>query len=82
MLEHVFGIKPDAEHSKITWYVGLCDAFGVDNYPFGEDGVLSFGCKARSSKTDKPCVEITSNIPVTVELVWDGGSQTLSVGGC
>ena len=81
MLEHVFGIKPDAEHSKITWYVGLCDAFGVDNYPFGEDGVLSFECKARRSKTDKPCVEITSNIPVTVELVWDGGSETLSVGG-
>ncbi len=75
LLEYVFGIRPVVDQSDILWDIRLLEEHGVDNYPFGGNGVLSLKCKARHSAAERPEVEIASNIPVTVRLRWDNGSR-------
>ena len=79
LFEYVFGIKPDAEHGRIDWYVDLTDGFGVENYPFGTDATLSLHCEARANAAEEPEVRIESDRPVSVEIFWDGGRQSKTV---
>ncbi len=71
MFEYVFGIRPDAEKNKITWHINLTDRHGVEKYPFGKDGELTLICEKRNSEEEKPVVSIKSNVPVTVEIIWN-----------
>ena len=82
LFEYVFGIKPDAQSNVIRWYIDLTDQFGVENYPFGKDATLSLQCAARESTASEPQVEIRSDKPVTVQIFWNGASQskTITVG--
>ncbi len=75
----MFGIKPDAGNNVIRWHVDLTDRFGVERYPFSTDATLSLICEAREDVSEEPRVTITSDRPVTVEIIWDGGSQSKTV---
>jgi hypothetical protein len=79
LLEYLFGLRPDAARNTLTWDIRLTDAFGVKRYPFGRDGQIDLSCAARASATDEPHVTVTSNVPVEVEIVWEGGRKTLAV---
>ncbi|HEY0866254.1 MAG TPA: trehalase family glycosidase, partial [Fimbriimonas sp.] len=78
LLEYVFGLRPDPEERKLVWDIRLTDAFGVERYPFLRDGLLDLDCKARDSEEEEPQVTIRSNMPVTVEVLWKGGSKTIA----
>ena len=58
--------------NKITWNINLCDRHGIEKYPFGNDGELTLICEKRNNTAETPAVTIESNVPVTVELIWDG----------
>jgi hypothetical protein len=79
LLEDVFGIVPDAPAAKLTWNVRLLDAHGVSRYPFGQQGLLDLKCARRSSVQEKPMIEIQSNVPLVLELYWEGGLETITV---
>ena len=79
LFEYVFGLKPDAGSNTIRWNIDLTDRFGVENYPFGPEATLSLLCEERGSAAEEPQVTITSDQPVTVEIYWDGGSQSKTV---
>ena len=79
LFEYVFGIKPDAANNTIRWNIDLTDRFGVENYPFGKDATLSLQCEQRENIADEPQVDIQSDNPVTVEIVWDEGRQSKTV---
>ena len=79
LFEFVFGIKPDAEHGVIRWHIDLTERHGVERYPFGKDATLTLLCEARKSIHDEPQVTITSDRPVTVELIWDEGKQSKTI---
>jgi hypothetical protein len=79
LLEYVFGIRADVPQAKLVWDIRLLERFGVERYAFGVDGVLSLQCEARSIATDLPVVHITSNIDLTVEVLW--GSVASHIGG-
>ena len=76
MFEYVFGIKPDAAKNKITWHINLTQKHGIEKYPFGNNGELTLICDARSSEDEKPNVTIKSDIPVTVEIIWNKGKNS------
>jgi hypothetical protein len=79
LLEYVFGIRADAPNQTIVWDIRLLDEIGVDNYPFGNTGMISLKTKARKKATDEPRLKIQSNVPFKMKIVWAGGSKTIDV---
>lgn len=75
LFEDVFGIQADALANRLTWHVRLLEEHGIARYPFGEKGRLDLRCRSRRDRTERPCVEIHANIPVTVEVIWKGGKD-------
>ena len=80
-LEYVIGLRPDVPGNRLVWDVTLTEAHGVKAYPFGADGVLDLGVARRKKATEKPQVEVTSKMSVTLEVRWGGGSETVEVSG-
>ncbi len=79
LLEGVFGLSPDAPANRLTWNVRLMEEHGVRRYPFGANGSLDLRCHSRGSRLERPVIEIRSNIPLTLELIWEGGRETLNI---
>jgi len=79
LFEDVFGLTPDAASNRLIWHVRLLDEHGIRRYPFGANGILNLKCHPRSSWLDRPLIEIRSNIPLTVEVIWEGGTHVLDV---
>ena len=70
LFEYVFGIKPHAETNRIIWNIALTEKHGVEQYPFGSDGLLTLICEARADQTERPKITVQSNIPVELEIIW------------
>ena len=77
LLEYVFGLRPDAPANRLLWDLRLLEEHSVEAYPFGKDGLLDLHCAARPTLSAKPRVTVQSNVPVTVQLKWHGGSSTI-----
>ena len=77
MFEYVFGIRPDAQNKKITWYVNLTDRHGIMQYPLG-DATVDIICEARASENEKPIITVKSDKPVTIEVIWNGQSEIIN----
>ena len=79
LLEDVFGIEPDANANQITWHVRLLDEHGVRHYPFGLNGRLNLKCDRRNSRHDRPSIEVHADIPLTLKVIWEGGTETVNI---
>ena len=79
LLEYIFGIRADVPSKQIVWDIRLLDEFGIDQYPFGKDGMVSLHSKARKRATDEPKIRINSNVPFNLKIIWEGGSKTIDV---
>ena len=79
LMEDVFGLSPDAVLNRLTWHVRLMDEHGVRRYPFGPTGMLDLKCLSRKSRLDQPSIEIHSDISFTLEVIWEGGTNTLNI---
>jgi glycogen debranching enzyme len=79
LLEDVFGIAPDAVSNRLTWRVHLLEEHGVRRYPFGLNGMLDLKCAPRNSRLERPSIEIHANIPISLEVIWEGGTDTLNI---
>ena len=76
LFEYVFGIIPDAQNRKITWYINRTERHGIMQYPLG-DATVNLICESRGSDRDRPVVRVTSDRPVTVKVIWSGGDKTV-----
>jgi hypothetical protein len=79
LFEDVLGLSQDAVLSHLTWHIRHIEEHGVRRYPFGSNGVLDLKCNARNSENDRPTIEIHSNVPLTLKLIWKGGLDTLNI---
>lgn len=79
LLEYIFGIRPDVPHNRIILDVRMTDEYGVNNYPFGPVGIIDLLVKARKTKTQRPIVEIKSNVDFTLTLLWEGGMVDIPI---
>ena len=70
LIEYIFGIRANHESNTITIDVNLLDAYGIDKYPYGENGSISFKVAKRSNAAEKPKVTIKSNVPFKAVLLW------------
>ncbi len=79
LFEDIFGLVPDAPSNQLSWHIRLLDGHGVSRYPFGTGGTLDLKCHPRNSTQDRPSVEIYSNVPLSLEIVWEAGRETVMV---
>jgi len=79
LFEDVFGVTQDAVSNKLIWNVHLLEEHGIRRYPFGSSGVLDLKCSPRHSQLDRPKIEIHSNVPLTLELIWEGGTDIINI---
>ena len=80
LIEYIFGIRANHEQNTITLDVNLLDAYGIDKYPYGQDGLISFKVQKRNSKEEKPKVTIQTNVPFKVILLWSDKKIEQQVG--
>jgi glycogen debranching enzyme len=78
LFEDIFGITPNAADNTVTWRVHLLEEHGVDRYPF-LTGLVDLKCRARHSGLERPFIEIRSSIPFVLEIIWEGGKDTLHI---
>lgn len=76
LFEYLFGIRPDAYHKKITWYIRRTERHGIEQYPLG-DVTVNLICEARASEAEKPVVHVEADSHVTVEIIWNGQSEII-----
>jgi len=81
LLEYVMGLRAYAPSGRLLWDVRLLERHGVNNYPFGKDGLLDLSCAARSSPTEEPEVDMSSTVPLELVVRWVGGEKILKTPG-
>ncbi len=74
LFEFVFGLKPDAMAKKITWHVNLTEEHGIKQYPLG-DATVDLLCHARETSDQEPIISLSSDKPLTLEVIWNGKSR-------
>jgi hypothetical protein len=79
LFEFIFGLRPEFTHNRLCWHIRGVEGFSVDRYPFGREGLLHLKLEPRGSVLDRPTIEITSTVDVTIELSWAAGSETIEV---
>jgi hypothetical protein len=79
LFEYVFGLRPDIPHNCLTWDIHLLDAHGVTQYPFGSNGLLDLHCEKRALPAEKPIITVHANLPLTLEILWQGGREMINV---
>ena len=75
LFESVFGIRAYVPENKIIWDLRLTEAHGIENYPFGKEGVMTLRCEGWDNGTPK--ITFQSNIPVTLEVIWGDGQKII-----
>lgn len=81
LLEYIFGIRADVPNQTVIWDIRLTDEFGVNRYPYGKDGIVSFICQKRSNEKEEPQIKVKSNKPFKLKVIWEGGSKILDIKG-
>ena len=79
LFEYVMGLRADAPSGRLLWNVRLLEKHGIDNYPFGKDGVLDLSCAARSSAAQEPEIQVRSTVPLKLVVRWDGREKMVDV---
>lgn len=69
-IEYILGIRSDYSTNSVTWDVTQTEAHGMDNYPFGPKGIVSFKVKKRASKDETPVITIDSNVSFEMTIYW------------
>ena len=76
LFEYVFGIQADTKQNEIIWRVTLTEKHGIKQYPFG-GRFVDLCCEARTDDSVEPVVTVTSDTPVTVRVIWSGGTKVI-----
>ncbi len=76
-LEYFIGIRPNVPENSILWDIRLTEEHGVENYPFGKDGLLSLKCEKRSSAGEAPKISAKSSIPVKLTVRWGDANESV-----
>ena len=79
LIEVLFGINVDYGKKTIDWRVNQTEEHGLERYPIGEKGMLSFKAFERNSESQKPKIEIESNTNLKLNLSWKNGSEQLNI---
>lgn len=69
-IEYILGIRSDYSDNLVIWDINNKEAHGIDRYPFGPEGIVSFKVNKRNSLDEIPIVNIDSNIDFKMTIYW------------
>lgn len=78
LFEYVFGIHGDPVRNTVRWEVNCPERHGILNYPFGTT-CLDLVCEARKRETEPPQISVRTDVPIMLELHWNGKVTTVRV---
>ena len=76
LIEHVFGLRSNVAEGTLTLDVNLTDAYALERYPYGLEGLVSVKVGARRTADEEPKVEITTNVPLNLTVLWGEKEKT------
>ena len=79
LIEFIIGIRGDYVKKQIVWDMNLTDMHGIERYPFGPDGVITFKTKSRRSVNDEPKISVQSNVRFELLVRYGEKEKTISV---
>lgn len=80
LIENIFGIRSIAIEKQIELDVNLTDGYGISQYPFGEDGMITIKVQKRKNLEERPQVFIETNVPFVLNLKWGKAhSETIQI---
>lgn len=69
-IEYILGIRSDYANHSVIWDITQTEAHGIERYPYGPDGLVSFKVNKRNSADETPSVTIDSNVAFELTLLW------------
>lgn len=69
-IEYILGIRSDFSTNSVVWDVNQLEAHGIERYPFGPEGLVSFKVNKRSSADETPIITVDSNIAFDMTVYW------------
>lgn len=69
-IEYILGIRSDFSTNSVVWDVNQLEAHGIERYPFGPEGLVSFKVNKRSSADEIPVITVDSNIAFDMTVYW------------
>ncbi len=78
-IEFIIGIRGDYTNKKIVWDMNLTETNGIERYPFGPEGMISLKANARRSASDKPKIEVESNMDFQLVVRYGDKEETFQV---
>jgi len=78
LIENIIGLDVNAPARTVTWDIRLTEEHGVRQLQIG-DGHADFLCRERKNPSATACVEIRSDVALTVRLRCDGRETELQV---
>jgi hypothetical protein len=79
-IEYILGIRSNYSENKIVWDITQKEAHGMERYPFGPEGLVTFKIKKRNDVDDTPQVTVESNVAFELTLKWGNGKiKTINI---
>lgn len=69
-IEYILGIRSDFSTNSVVWDVNQLEAHGIERYPFGPEGLVSFKVNKRSSADETPIITVDSTIAFDMTVYW------------
>lgn len=69
-IEYILGIRSDFSTNSVVWDVNQLEAHGIERYPFGPEGLVSFKVNKRSSADETPVITVDSTIAFDMTVYW------------
>jgi len=74
-IEFIIGIRSDYSTKTITWDMNLTEKNGIERFPFGPKGMISFLADSRKSVNEVPHITIDTNEPFELVIKYGANKE-------
>lgn len=79
LIEHMIGIRADYVEGEIIWDMHQMEEHGIERYPYGPEGSISFLAQARRSESARPKLTIQTNVPFKLTLLYGDKREEIQI---
>jgi hypothetical protein len=76
-IEYILGIRSNYSENKVIWDITQTEAHGIERYPFGPNGLVTFHVNQRKSADETPVVTVNSNVAFELTILWGKGQKKI-----